>query len=303
MGFSHQQNGRLREAEKSWLEARRIMIANFGEEHAGVAALTHNLGGLYQDMSMYPEAIRMLEESFKIMCSLRGARSEEAAHSLLSLGATLHEAGNAQAALDKYADAKKIFSETFGPEHPHVATCMSNTARVHISHGKPAEALELLGKAMQIYDKCGAATDEDHADNVARAKTNMGLSFKMQARLKEARKAFEEALALTRTVKGEKHPDVSEHMNNLCTVLMAPGGPERYIVLSPKPHSAVHLQALCIYLLPWKPVSTTSWSFVHLGHGIFFILYGEGGGGVNPGQTQGKDLICVFASGLARRNP
>src|SRR6056300_866863 len=74
-GVAHAQQGRYREAEQCFLEARRIYLEIHGEGHPVFAPVSGMLGGLYSTMGRYDEALAMHLECVDIFRSSDGERS------------------------------------------------------------------------------------------------------------------------------------------------------------------------------------------------------------------------------------
>jgi tetratricopeptide (TPR) repeat protein len=88
-GAAHKEQGRLREAEQCFLEARRIYAENCGEESELTANMCQCLAEVYQDMGRLDEAVSMCRESVRIHRNASGKGSEALGIAYHGLGSSL----------------------------------------------------------------------------------------------------------------------------------------------------------------------------------------------------------------------
>lgn len=65
----------------------------------------------------------------------------------------LYEQGRYQEAIPLAHKVLLIHEKSLGPEHPHVAGCLYNLARLHQDQGNSAEALPLFQRSLSIQEK------------------------------------------------------------------------------------------------------------------------------------------------------
>jgi len=111
--------------------------------------------------------------------------------------------------------ALHIRETTYGPDHPHVATTLSNLARVLRDLGEPATARPLLERALHIRETT-YGPDHPHVattlHNLARALIELGEPA-------TARPLLERALHIRETTYGPDHPHVATTLQSLASVL------------------------------------------------------------------------------------
>jgi eukaryotic-like serine/threonine-protein kinase len=112
-------------------------------------------------------------------------------------------------------------------EEAAAAGLLNNLAYVHLDKGEYAQAIELLQRALEIWEQELGA---DHPDisgvlnNLANAHYHLGEHA-------TAVELHERALAIREEVLGSGHPDVATSLNNLCAMHHAVGDNGRALVL------------------------------------------------------------------------
>jgi len=106
-----EEQGRFKEAERCYLEARRIARLNQGE---GVllAEIDVAIGHMYMVIGRYSESMTMFQDGLRIFSSTVGRRSSAAGRALGSIGDLLMEQGQISQAFAKITEAHSIFTET-----------------------------------------------------------------------------------------------------------------------------------------------------------------------------------------------
>jgi tetratricopeptide (TPR) repeat protein len=115
--------------------------------------------------------------------------------------------------------ALRIDEEAGGPDHPHVATDVSNLGRVLHALGDLSGARAHAERALRISERTHGP---DHPA-VAACVSNLGTVLLALGDLQGARMHFERALRSAEQTPGRDHPAVAIYANNLGTVLQALG--------------------------------------------------------------------------------
>jgi tetratricopeptide (TPR) repeat protein len=113
--------------------------------------------------------------------------------------------------------ALAIDEQSFGPDHPDVATDLNNLAQLLQATHRLAEAEPLMRRALAIDEQ---SFGPDHPD-VARDLNNLAQLLKATNRLAEAEPLMLRALAIDEQSFGPDHPDVARGLNNLAQLLQA----------------------------------------------------------------------------------
>ncbi len=131
--------------------------------------------------------------------------------------------GNAVRARRLLERSLAIDEKTYGPDHPTVATSLSNLALVHEALGDAARARGLLERALAIDEK---TYGPDHPE-VATDLSNLALVHEALGDAARARGLLERALAIAEKTYGPDHPTVATRLSNLALVHEALGDAAR----------------------------------------------------------------------------
>lgn len=216
-GDAHGNEGRYTEAEKCYLEARRIYAgaAEGGKMHPRVANACQQLGQVYDFMERYDESITELEEALRISKFNEGAKGENVARSLHYMSRPLRKQGRYDEALAKAKEAHSIFTEKFGSRHEEVLNCDTEIGLVSGKMGMHNEAEKALKRAMlacRMEHGCGS-------DKLATKLLDMGVYYSGQGKYTVAMKFYEEALEIGRRFHGDKHVVVADALRNIANIL------------------------------------------------------------------------------------
>lgn len=107
--------------------------------------------------------------------------------------------------------ASSIYEQTFGPEHPHTATSLSNVAMLYDKMGANEKAEALFVRAFAIREK---ALGPDHPHTVAALK-NLASLYSKIGNYAKAEPLFKRALAINEKTRGPEHPDTASSLNDL----------------------------------------------------------------------------------------
>ena len=129
----------------------------------------------------------------------------------------VHERTDFTEAEPLYRRALKILETLYGPDHPNVATGLSNLAGLLHSTNRHTEAEPLLRRALQIDE---TSYGPNHP-NVAIGLNNLAELLNATNRHSEAELLFRRALSIDETSYDPDHPDVARDLNNLAELLRA----------------------------------------------------------------------------------
>jgi tetratricopeptide (TPR) repeat protein len=114
-------------------------------------------------------------------------------------------AGRRAQAQAELAEATKLLEQIYGPDHPGLATVLSQQASLANDQGRPAAAEALQRRALEIEEtKLGP----DHP-NVAGSLNGIANYVFNQGRYDEAAKLFNQAVAAAERARGPDHTDVA----------------------------------------------------------------------------------------------
>ncbi len=140
-----------------------------------------------------------------------GMKFAEAARLLDRIGHYLYQRASYTEAESLYQQALEIREQILGPEHPDVATSLSNLASLCWDQSRYTEAEPLFLRALSIREQ---ALGRDHPD-VATSLHALALLYKAQDRYTQAVPLFLRALSVRERALGPEHPDVASTLNDL----------------------------------------------------------------------------------------
>lgn len=211
------EHGQFGDAEKGYLEARRI-VKDVIDKHGGVmdgsvgrrgeevvADLCGQLGALYSDTGRYDEAHKSWEESLKITRERCGERSEETAQAFQGIGSVFARQRNYKEALARTESALDIFTE-LGLQRS-IAGTLCAKGIINRNLCQFGEAAKVMEEAREIYLK-HPSTNPMGDKELATLLHSIACVYDQQGLFDKARQDFEAALELYRRLHGEKHPKV-----------------------------------------------------------------------------------------------
>ena len=213
-GCTHEQQGRYREAEPYFLEARRMTLEAWGEGHIAFGASSTTLGELYHRMGRYDEAAAMKQEGLRILRPTMGERSWEVGSALKSIGVTLYHQGKHEEALATLEEAHEILIEAVGTDHSTVAALLTAKGDCYHSVGRLDDARVVYVEALHIRRRVHG---EEHPC-VALAFANIAGILSKQGQHDEAVEMYSKALAIYSRALGIDDREVAMVHRNMATV-------------------------------------------------------------------------------------
>ena len=190
--------GKGDEALASQQRALEIRLEVFGEQHPDVAASHETLANAFGAVGRLDEAVTHYEQALKIREAL-GAKNTDLATIHNNLGTTERNRKNYDAAMRHFDQAKTIFIEAAGADHPYVGVALFNIANVQSDRGDLTDAHESYQQALSIMEtKLGA----EHPF-VAYPLTGMGENLRRMKKYARAVAPLERALRIREATQGE----------------------------------------------------------------------------------------------------
>jgi tetratricopeptide (TPR) repeat protein len=170
---------------------------------------------------------------------------------LSQLGHLLMNQGKYKEAWESHRQALELREKALGPEHPDVATSISNLASAAWWMGRYDEAVEKAERAVTLQSK---ALGPEHPEVMKTLIISAGTLFEV-GRYEDALKRHERVLELQEKVLGVEHPSVSISLTNIAITLLSLGRyeearqkSERAMVMAEKRSDVLKLAAACISL-------------------------------------------------------
>lgn len=157
----------------------------------GVASVLNNYGGVLMEAGRYDEALENYRRTLSMRREAKDRGGEVSA--LLNLGVVYRLRGEYEPALEHLSQALALARELGDREG--VAEALGDIAKCHLGKGDYLKALEAAGEGAAVSKQTGAL------DHVWNALTTAGSAARGLGRFDEARKDFEEAIAVLEALR------------------------------------------------------------------------------------------------------
>lgn len=187
--------GRQSEALASAQEARLLFEQVNGPEHPDVAKVLVTMAELESRQKQTAQAQQDGERAVAILEKYRGTDPEldkTLSLGLAVLGGVYWDANKPGEAELTYRRALTSEESSWGQEHPHVATTLTNLAQFYVTRDRAAEAEPLLQRALAIREK---VLGPDHPQ-VGMSVSNLALAKRALKKHEEAQVLEQRALAI-----------------------------------------------------------------------------------------------------------
>ncbi|HSL84275.1 MAG TPA: tetratricopeptide repeat protein, partial [Thermoanaerobaculia bacterium] len=181
--------GRYAEAEAAYRETLSIYRETVGPDHQWVGMTLGNLGKLHRDLGRLEAARRELTEAEEIQ---RAAVGEDAP----AMGAVLYQRGWLELDLGARERAAELFGRALAifrradERHPHAGLGLEALGVLHLTAGRPEQAVEDLSLGLSIQEEAFGADDA----RAARCRARLALALVAAGRGEEARPLAERSV-------------------------------------------------------------------------------------------------------------
>src|SRR5262249_13810783 len=145
--------GRFDDARRLYMRALKILRKNSRPEHASLADLYHNIGGLEHARGRYRRGEPFARCALAIRQMHPASNPERVAADMAALAALLEGQRKYDEAELLYHRALSIFEQTLGAEHYEIAVTLNNLATLSQSVGRTDEAEKLYRRTLNIKQK------------------------------------------------------------------------------------------------------------------------------------------------------
>jgi non-specific serine/threonine protein kinase/serine/threonine-protein kinase len=196
-------------------KASKDIRAGLSKDPAVQAQMMHVMGGVYENLGLYPQAQSLFTDAVQIRRGALGPENPETLRSMDRLSGALRQQGH-------YPEAEKLERETLdvqrrvlGPEHPDTLASMTQLAAILYYQGRYSEA-EKLGQ--QALESKRRILGPEHPETLWSMVILASIFFD-EGRLPDAEKLYHDALEVRRRVLGPDHPDTLSLMDGYATTL------------------------------------------------------------------------------------
>jgi len=133
----------------------------YGENHAAIPLVQHNLGHVYLKTDREEEALRTFERALAGFRSTLDPEHPYIGFTFASLGLARFEMGDLAGAERDYRESIARLRRALGDDHPRLSTAWYGLGRTLSEAGRPEEALQALETALRIQE---VSLPPDHPD-------------------------------------------------------------------------------------------------------------------------------------------
>jgi serine/threonine protein kinase/Tfp pilus assembly protein PilF len=213
-----------------WKQARTLLekvlaqrTRSLGPEHPGICTPMMNLANLLRRLGKLPEARRYIEKCLALCKQVYGPEHRKTADTMGELAGLLFDQRQLQPAFDLCQRTIKLKKRILGPKHPSTLHSLANMALILGDQGKRKEAWDLLEKTLQDFEEVLGPKHPSTLQTLHLLAYMLleEIRRKDLRRLPEARKRFEEVIALSAEALGPDHPSTLDSRWGLLEVLFA----------------------------------------------------------------------------------
>ncbi|MGA7929456.1 MAG: serine/threonine-protein kinase [Candidatus Sulfotelmatobacter sp.] len=197
----------------------------FAKQPEVEAEIRQTIGQTYNDLGLYPEARKQLEQALTLRRRVLGPDNPKTIETMLSLGLTA-------LVQDKYAEAEEIDNRALeisrrvlGPENPVTLKCTSAVVKLYLAQHQDAQTEALAKQALEISRR---VLGPEHPDTL-HAAGNLAASYAGQGKYAQDAALLAPVLEISRRVLGPEHPETLYYMRcvSYAYVMQGQGGPGR----------------------------------------------------------------------------
>ncbi len=192
-------------------KAVKRLETDFASQPALRARIQSTLGGTYQALGLFREAIPLQEKARDYYMANAGPEHTNTLRAIHNLASSYDDAGRRDEALKLLEDVVRLYRKVSGPEHLDTLMAMNSLAISYDNTRRRADALRLREEVLRLRRK---VSGPEHLDTLM-AMSNLAISYEEAAREDEALSLREEVLRLRRKVLSPEHPATLKAMHNL----------------------------------------------------------------------------------------
>ena len=196
-------------------KASKDISVGLSKDPAVQAQMMHVMGGVYENLGLYPQAQSLFTDAAQIRRGALGPENPETLRSMNRLAGALRQQGHFPEAEKLERKTLDIQRRVLGPEHPDTLASMTQLAAILYYEGRYSEA-EKLGQ--QALESKRRILGPEHPETLWSMVILASIFFD-EGRLPDAEKLYRDALEVRRRVLGSDHPDTLSLMDGYATTL------------------------------------------------------------------------------------
>lgn len=250
LGNLYRDSARFADAEKTLKSAVAILERGSGPNFELAQAL-NNLGGVYMNQELYPEAEKLFQRSPALYEKLPPGKQRNVfrGNGINNLAVLYGNEANARAESGEVAEANAaydrmiaminevipLWSKEFGPTHQNISVLYQNRGEAYSKRGEPGKAEPDLREALKLRLKFLAPKNPV----IATTRNSLANVLIAQRKYPEAEDLLIGALQIRTEVLGPDHPSTARNLNALATLNAATGNAANAVNYSRKATLAV----------------------------------------------------------------
>lgn len=191
----------------------------FEPDDPRIAETLNNLGNLYFNLDLYPEAENAIKRALAIREKANGPDGLAVADSLNDLGMIYLTEGKVREAKDLIQRSLAIREKALKPDEEDVASSLQALASVYHREGKLKDSMAALKRALFIRKK---ALGTEHLD-VATTYNSLAVQHQMAGENGEAMQCYVHAREIIDKLYGDDHPAMADCLVGIGTLEFADG--------------------------------------------------------------------------------
>jgi tetratricopeptide (TPR) repeat protein/predicted Ser/Thr protein kinase len=191
------------------------------------AEIRNTIGDTYDDLGMYPEARKQLEQAAQLETRALGSKNPKTLHSLGLLGYVLYQQGDMTKAETLLTQLLEDDRRVLGPEHPDTLRAAKNLATVYMAEAKYPQAQALDEQALEAARRVWGPENPETLSVM----NNLALIYGDEGKLALTESTRSQILEIYRRTLGPEHPNTLMSMNNLANAYFAQNKNEQALAL------------------------------------------------------------------------
>jgi CHAT domain-containing protein/tetratricopeptide (TPR) repeat protein len=250
LGNLYRDNGRFADAENALKAAVLILERDRGPNPDLAAALT-NLGGVYLNQEMFPEAETLFKRALALYDKLPAGpqRNVMRGNGINNLAVLYGMQANIKAQAGRQDEANAaydnmiaminevipLWSKAFGPTNQNISTLLQNRGEAYAKRNQPDRAEPDLREALSLRQKYLAPGNP----TIATTQNSLANVLVAEKKYPEAEALLSSALQIRTAALGPKHPSVARNLDALSRLYTASGEAAKAVEYSKKATAAV----------------------------------------------------------------
>jgi eukaryotic-like serine/threonine-protein kinase len=200
-------------------KASKYVDTGLAKDPETQAQMMQVMGGVYENLGLYPRALLLMQGSADIRRRVLGPRNPDTLESMSGVAWVLHWQGNYAEAEKRLREDLDIQRRVLGPEHPDTLRWTGCLGSVLAEEGRYAEAEKLFRETLEIERR---VLGPEHPTTLY-AMHDLAFVLWREGRDADAEKLQRETLDTERRVLGPENQETVNSMNNLAIVLWREG--------------------------------------------------------------------------------